>query len=319
MKINKFLLAFLWLNLSFSLFAGSVYDEYQNGPEFSKFDTLMNQVRFPTSTPQKMKQWVGALELAKVEFPNYPELPQALYFLGHYNLELKNHRASLVYLKEAKQARPELSRTTPLDRYIEECEQYISYRLSILISSAILLGWSALIVALLLLRLKRKDIKPSRPMLWGFCLGSAMVFLVFLFSSAGWSDGMVDFYCPPTLVKSSLLSPGSGPLWKLLLVSIFSCAVVALSALVVKKHVFIFAFLTALLIGTSSAVLYYQIICHDVSDRTGINLPKRVTFKETIIEWHKDVPDEMLPMYDKKLQLLIQDAKEEAAKEEINP
>jgi len=315
---NKLYLTLLWLTVSFSLFAGSVYDKYDNGKNFSEFDTLMNQVRFPTSSPQKMEKWVNALELAKSEFPDYPQLSYAFYFLGCYSLELGNYYAALAYLKDAKRLQPELSNSTPIDSYIADCDKYIDYRDSIITSSVVLVGWSTLILLLFLVRWKRKEITSVRPIIFGFLIALILVILLFSLSTASWSDGMADFYAPPTLVKSSLLSPGSAPLWKLLFVSIFSSALVAISVLAVKRYALMFSVLTALVVGSSATVLYYQFTCYDVSDRTGINLPKRVTFKETIIEWHKDVPLEMLGMYDKKLQLLILDAKEKAADEESN-
>jgi hypothetical protein len=314
---NSFILSLLLMSLCVTVFAGSIYDEYDNGEKFVRFDSLMNQVRFPTSDHAKMQKRVADLELAQKECPTYPQLPAALYFLGHYNLELKNYSVALDLLNKAKESQPDLVDKTPLDLYIKECHEKLDYRNSLLISTTILVGWSSLIFLLLILRVRRKEIKSFKPVVLGVAVGSVMILLLFSLSTASFSDGMADFYSPPTLVRSSLLSPGSFPLWLLAFCSIYTCVLTALTTVATKKRKLVYALLTSVIIGSSISALYYQLVCYDVSDRTGINLPKRITFKEGIIEWHKDIPDEMIPMYDKKLQLLIQDAKRAAEKEKM--
>ena len=315
---SKLFIQLLLISLSLTAFSASIYDEYDNGERFSTFDTLMNEVRFPTSNKLKMERFIIDLAQNEDAFPDYPQRASALYFLGHYNFELENYQTALSYLEETKQLNPGLVKKTPLDRYITDCKEQLAYRWTMLISSLVLISWIGVILGLLFLRLKRHEIKFSKATFWGFMAGVLLVFILFSIRSAQWSDGLEEFYAPPTLVKSTLLSPGSSTLWQLAFCSFFSCAFVALSSVVVKKRSFIFSLLTAAIIGTTTTVLYYQLVIYDVAVRSGINLPKRVTFKETIIEWHKDIPEEMLPMYDKKLQLIIKDAKAEAAKEDLN-
>ncbi len=304
-----FLLILLFSSLSSN--AKSIYDTYQTGNE--TFDRVMNGARFTSSNPERMKKNIQELELEIKQSSNYPALGTAYYFLGYHNYELGSFQDAQTALLKGKALRPSLSTTTPMDSYLEDIEKVLSRRSRINISLTVIVLWCSLLLGLLIYRVKKKPLlkKELIAVSIGLLSGLLLTLIWFSIDTSASADGLDKFYMPPSLVKSTIFQSGATPLYFLLGSAVLTTCMSALAVISISKFKFLFSLLTATVIGISVTVLFYQFQCLE-TERSGTGALKHISYGMKQIEWHKDVPDEMMLMFDKKLQLMILDAKAKA-------
>ncbi len=293
----------------------SIYDAYETGNQ--PFDQVMNRARFTSSNPERMKKHVEELELEIAQSSDYPALGAAYYFLGYHNLELGNYRDSRVALLKGKSLKPSLSTATPIDSYLADIDKVLIRQDTINISLTVIWIWSFILIGLLTHRFKRNQLQKKELLAVSIGLISGLLLTLVWFSidTSSSADGLDKFFMPPSLVKSTILQSGSTALYFLLGSAILTACTSALAVVAVSKLKFLYALLTTAVIGISVTVLFYQFHCLE-TQRSGSGFLKRISYGMDQIEWHKDVPDEMLYMYDKKLQLMILDAKAKAKEQE---
>ncbi len=313
--MTRFLILIILLS-SLDSFGKTIYEEYQTTAQYADFDHVMNQVRFPSSDRETMRVYVEELEDAIEKFPDYPELSSAYYFMGWHNFKLKKYRTSVNNFAQSKELKPSLVDKTPINRYISRMGDVIRRQNSILLSSGVILVWLVLIGALLLHGIKKKALtkKALGGVFAGVVLGVITVAGWFSIDTSASADGFEGLYVAPTLVRSTLFQLGATPLIILAIYALFASIITSIAtfaATVFPKLRILFSLATALIVGSSLSVLYYQYYGLN-ADRTGTGTFKRMSYPEAPIDLHKDVPDEMIKMYDEKVQTLIKTAKTKA-------
>lgn len=317
MKNKAFFLIILLCSLSSH--AKSIYSKYQTTPEFAKFDEVINQARLPSSDVSRNKVNITHLKAAIKKYSNYPKLDSAHFFLGRCNFKLKNYRTAIKNYNTALGINPLLKKSTPIERFIASMEATVSRQNSIILGLILLCPWLLVILVLLTKSIKRRLIgkKQVFGVILGVLLATGVTIVWFSFSTSSSADGFKDLYVTPVFVRSTIFDKGSYPLVVLAifaLVTSFLTALAALGSMVLSKFRFLFPLLTAIVIGPSASLLYYQYYGLD-GDRTGTGTFKRISFPERPIDFHRDIPDEMIHLYDAKVQELIRKAKLEAKAE----
>lgn len=297
-----------------SSFGRSIYDSYECGTEFQPFDQLMNEVRFPTTDSQKVEVWINELQRLCEKYPNYPEKAAALYFAGSYSFEQKNYKSAQKFLVKAKLLNPELTTKTPLNKYLQDSEIKTKQLFMININSYIIVSWSLLILIILLFGMQNNKFTKRQLVCCsaGALFGIITISLWFSINTSASANGLDKFYLEPVLMRSTILQADSSALVNLLLFCIVTILITSFSSLastVLKRCQLLFPMLTAIIVGACCSVIYFQQNCQD-THRTGTGLFKRISFPETPVLWHHEVPDEMIKMYDPDMQLTIKAAKE---------
>ena len=309
----------LILLLSFTTYAKSIYSKYQTSPEFAQFDKVMNQARLPTSKINKNEENIALLESMIEQFDSYPDKSAAYFFMGRCNYKLKNYRTSLQNYRKGIEIDPNLVNRTPVIRFMSTIKPIILRQNNIIISLTFIILWLVSLSVLFFKGIKKSLIRQRQ--LWAPAIAIIISTLVtigwFSYNTSSQADGFDGLYVLPVLVRSTIFQIGSFPLVLLALCAVFTSLVTAFAGLVsitLPRFRFTFQLITALVIGSSTTLLYYQFYVLD-ADRTGTSEHKRVTFAEPPIDWHKDIPDEMMYMYDEKVQALIKKAKAEVKAE----
>ena len=312
---NKVLILLLVL-FSVQAFSKTIYSKYETTPEFSEFDKAMNQARFPTSDSERNEKNITDLESSIVKFSDYPEMSAAYFFMGHCNHKLENYRTSIENYKTAIELDSSLLKRTPVKRFIATLEPMVTRQNNILIA-LILFCPCVLIVAVLFIECVRQRLIGFRQILL-LCIvvliTAVVTVLWFSISTSSTADGFKDLYVTPIFVRSTIFDIGAQPLIVLAVCVVFTSFITGLTTLVsvvLPRFRLLFSLIMAVFIGIAVSLLYYEYYALD-GDRTGTGTLKRISFPERPIDFHKDIPDEMIYLYDEKVKGLIRKAKLEA-------
>ncbi len=308
------LLTTLLILTSLCSFGKNIYDFYEFDGKYQQFDKQMNEVRFPSSDIQKVESWINDLEELCNKYPEYPGKASAYYFIGSYSFELKDYARAQKYLNEAKRLQPQLANKTPLNKYLSQSQKEIRQLKIVNSAMMVIIIWTVVIFAITIYGAKEKRFKKEMLIACavGIVCGLALITAWFAIDTSSSADGMEKFYLTPALIKSTILDNESIPLNALLIygfVTIIITGLASLASTVLPRYRLLFPTFTAILIGTCASTIYYQKNCQN-TNRTGTGIWKRISFPETPILWHHEVPDEMIKMYDSDMQAMINDEKE---------
>ena len=302
--------------LSCSSFAKTIYSKYQTSPEFAAFDKAMNQARLPSSDANRNNENIELLEGLIQKHSDYPEISAAHFFMGRCNYKMKNYRTAIENYEVALKINPALATLTPVNRFIATMKSKVSRQNNIILGLVFLCPWLLMVSVLFYKSIKRRLV--GKKQIVGFFIGIVVASIVtivwFSFNTSSSADGFKDLYVTPVFVRSTIFEIGSYPLVVLAICAFFTSVITAIATLasaVLPRFRFLFPLVTALVIGSSMSLLYYQYYGLD-GDRTGTGIFKRISFPETPIDFHRDIPDEMVYLYDQKMQDLIRKAKAEA-------
>ncbi len=295
------------------LYGQSIYDEYANGAQCKDFDQLLNEARFPSNDVKVLANWTDALLHLTEQNPDYPQISSAHYFIGAYSYELKDYATALTHLSLAKKLDVSLEKSTPINKFIETARVHQQQQSLIFRNSLIMAVWVAFLMILLWLAFKqgRLNRRVYQLTVLFVILSALITFLCFMIDTSKMASGMEEFYLPPVLVKSTLYDVGAMPLVNLFYYGLFIFFVTALAILSSRclkpNKRYLLTCLTPLVIGYSSVQIYTVKNCR-LAKETGGTLT-RFSFPEKPILWHRDVPDEMISMFDKEMQLTIKEKK----------
>lgn len=312
---NK-LIALLILVISCTSFSKTIYSKYQTAPKYAEMDQAINQARMPTSSRVKNENNIKFLSASIKKYSDYPELSAAHFFLGRCNFKLENYRTAIKHYKKAIVLNPEIATKTPIDRFIKTLESKVARENNLIVGFSLLVSGVFAVLFVFFMSVKKSGLglRKIGAVLVGVSLASLITLLWFSFSTASSADGFHGLYVTPVFVRSTIFETGSYPLVVLALCAIFTSVLTALATLgsaIIPRFRFLFPLLTAVIIGSAVSLLYYQYYALD-ADRTGTGSLKRISFPERPIDFHKDIPDEMIYLYDEKVKNLIIKAKLEA-------
>jgi len=313
---NNILLILLLLFASYTSFGRTIFSKYQTTDQYAEFDQVINKARFPTFDIEKNTENIEKLEAVIDKFKDYPELSAAYFFLGRCHQKLKNYRAALRSYKRAEQLNPNLYKKIRLKNDISWLETQVRRENYLILAFSLFISWSLLVFALFIRRIKMNKLTIKQLFLASIIVSLSVVFIILWFSyrSAPLAGNFGELYPSPVFVRSRIFEPGSRPLIILTICALFTSAITVISSLasvVFTRFKVLFPLLTALIVGASLTLLYYQMYCLK-ADRTGGGIMKSLTFPNPPIDFHKDIPDEMEFLYDEKVLKLIHEAKSQA-------
>ena len=285
-----------------------------DNPFYRPADDALNEARMHMGSVESAAERVKRLEAIAAKFPDYAYRADVLYYLGVNNQMLKRYDAAIAAFEAALRAEPDIAKETPIVSYLTTLKgrtftrQASATLIALLLTSLTLAFW----------RLTRTD----APVRWGrlssvygltLALWTALV--CFLPALLGQPQTGLDPFPKPVLSDACLGQLGDVPLWALLLYgagAILATLPIVVAASTLKRTPAraLLAGLGVLAVAGSIMGLYGIRYCYaDTRYDAG---SKRVFFLIKNIATKEDVPDEMLPLFDKEFRKKILESRQKA-------
>lgn len=294
----------------------SILAEYDSGEErFRNADRTLNEARLATSDPARARRRIAELEAILETHPDYPHRAMVHYFLGLNHQFLGNQGRAAAAFEAALQGRPDLAGRTPIMAYLDMARR----RNFADTAPRYLLVALALLLAISVVPLFRADLGRVPWRRLGLVFGIALLLwpaiALLVPLVLGRPTTGIETYPKPTLVNVGLGQTGDAPLRSLLVYgfgAIGATLLVSAGSSAIRSRPWRQAAMAggALLAGGLVMSLFYVQRCYGRSryDPQGT----RLVFLVKDIAWKKEVPEEMLPLYDEDFRNKIIEARKAA-------
>lgn len=286
-----------------------------DNPAYRPADDALNEARLHMGSVESAVERVKRLEAIAAKYPDYAYRADVLYYLGVNNQMLMRYDAAIAAFEAALMAEPDIAKETPIVSYLRTLKgrtftrQASATLITILLASLALAFW----------RLARSEAAVPwgrLSVVYGLTLAfwAALVLLVPVVLGQPLTG--LDPFPKPVLSDSHLGQLGDTPLRALLLYGAGAILatlpiIVAVATLTRKPARALLSGLGVLAVAGSIMGLYGLRYCYaDTQYDAG---SKRVFFLIKNIATKEDVPDEMLPLFDKDFRKKILESRRTTA------
>jgi len=288
-----------------------------NDPQFAAVDSVLKEAQVHMGDEKLARKRIDALHAMITHYPHYPLRAQLYYFLGLNAQILEDYHEAQDAFESALETDPSLKHTTPISAYLAKARRH---NLVLFINIVLIVILLAALIPALANLISRNDIalpwgKISMAYALALLLWISIIFVLPMVYAPS-PDGL-DSYPKPRLLNFSLGHIGDGPLEALLL---YGCiAIVSTLPLVIAPGL--------IRAGKRGVVLKVCGICMVLGSVMGLygvrylytdsrfdGKHRRFVFLVKSIDTMLDVPEEMMPLYEKSFADRIRAAKKKAGK-----
>ena len=282
----------------------------RDNPLHRAADAALNEAKAHTGSAETAMARAQRLEALAAKFPDYPYRADALYYAGVNWQILKQNERAIVAFKAALQAEPEIAKETPICSYLRMLEgQTFVQR-----TNAGLLALLAIVLVWSLGRLLQTN--PALP--WGMLFTVYAAFeviwialilaLPMLLGRPAQASQAFAAYPKPVLSDIALGELGDAPLRALLWYgagAILATLPVVAAAATIRRRGIRIALSALGVLAMVAALLGLFGVRHCYADTQVDCGSHRIFFLIKSIATKEEVPDAMLPLYDKSFQQRI--------------